>query len=63
MLMDPPVDDQPGDKELLERPQLDGDGDGPLSSQLSASSTINPVPLAALQKPEMSLPVRPGQGG
>ncbi|XP_040819402.1 rab GTPase-activating protein 1 isoform X1 [Ochotona curzoniae] len=62
VLMDPPVDDQPGDKELLERPQLDGDGDGPLSSQLSASSTINPVPLAALQKPEMSLPVRPGQG-
>ncbi|XP_058528880.1 rab GTPase-activating protein 1 isoform X1 [Ochotona princeps] len=62
VLMDPPVDDQLGDKELLERPQLDGEGDGPLPSQLSASSTINPVPLAGLQKPEMSLPVRPGQG-
>uniref|UniRef100_A0A5F9CVP3 Rab GTPase-activating protein 1 n=1 Tax=Oryctolagus cuniculus TaxID=9986 RepID=A0A5F9CVP3_RABIT len=62
VLMDPPVDDQPGDKELVERAQLDGEGDGPLSSQLSASSTINPVPLVGLQKPEMSLPVKPGQG-
>ncbi|XP_044245512.1 rab GTPase-activating protein 1 isoform X3 [Ursus americanus] len=60
--MDPPVDDQPGDKELVERSQLDGEGDGPLSNQLSASSTINPVPLVGLQKPEMSLPVKPGQG-
>lgn len=56
--MDPPIDDQPG-----ERSQLDGEGDGPLSNPLSASSTINPVPLVGLQKPEMSLPVRPGQGG
>ncbi|XP_040591528.1 rab GTPase-activating protein 1 isoform X2 [Mesocricetus auratus] len=55
--MDPPMDDQPG-----ERSQLDGEGDGPLSNQLSASSTINPVPLVGLQKPEMSLPVKPGQG-
>ncbi|XP_008822642.1 rab GTPase-activating protein 1 [Nannospalax galili] len=62
VLMDPPVDDQPGDKELVERSQLDGDGDGPLSDQLSASSTINPVLLVGLQKPEMSLPVKPGQG-
>ncbi|XP_029775873.1 rab GTPase-activating protein 1 isoform X2 [Suricata suricatta] len=62
VLMDPPMDDQPGDKELVERSQLDGEGDGPLSNQLSASSTINPVPLVGLQKPEMSLPVRPGQG-
>nr|XP_012627280.1 rab GTPase-activating protein 1 isoform X6 [Microcebus murinus]XP_012627281.1 rab GTPase-activating protein 1 isoform X6 [Microcebus murinus] len=60
--MDPPMDDQPGDKELVKRSQLDGEGDGPLSSQLSASSTINPVPLVGLQKPEMSLPVKPGQG-
>ncbi|KAM4877629.1 rab GTPase-activating protein 1 isoform 1-T4 [Thomomys bottae] len=62
VLMDPPMDDQPEDKELGERSQLDGEGDGPLSNQLSASSTINPVPLAGLQKPEMSLPVKPGQG-
>ncbi|XP_060010369.1 rab GTPase-activating protein 1 isoform X2 [Lagenorhynchus albirostris] len=60
--MDPPMDDQPGDKELVERSQLDGEGDGPLSNQLSASSTINPVSLVGLQKPEMSLPVKPGQG-
>uniref|UniRef100_A0A8C2VHW8 Rab GTPase-activating protein 1 n=1 Tax=Chinchilla lanigera TaxID=34839 RepID=A0A8C2VHW8_CHILA len=53
VLMDPPMDDQS---------QLDGEGDGPLSNQLSASSTINPVPLVGLQKPEMSLPVKPGQG-
>uniref|UniRef100_A0A2K5I0P1 Rab GTPase-activating protein 1 n=1 Tax=Colobus angolensis palliatus TaxID=336983 RepID=A0A2K5I0P1_COLAP len=58
VLMDPPIDDQPGEKES----QLDGEGDGPLSNQLSASSTINPVPLVGLQKPEMSLPVKPGQG-
>lgn len=57
VLMDPPMDDQPG-----ERSQLDGEGDGPLSNQLSASSTINPVPLVRLPKPEMSLPVKPGQG-
>lgn len=57
VLMDPPMDDQPG-----ERSQLDGEGDGPLSNQLSASSTINPVPLVGLPKPEMSLPVKPGQG-
>ncbi|XP_026633226.1 rab GTPase-activating protein 1 isoform X2 [Microtus ochrogaster] len=57
VLMDPPMDDQPG-----ERSQPDGEGDGPLCNQLSASSTINPVPLAGLQKPEMSLPVEPGQG-
>ncbi|XP_055455982.1 rab GTPase-activating protein 1 isoform X2 [Psammomys obesus] len=57
VLMDPPMDDQPG-----ERSQLDGEGDGPLSNQLSASSTINPVSLVGLQKPEMSLPVKPGQG-
>lgn len=62
VLMDPPVDDQPGDKELVERAQLDGEGDGPLSNPLSASSTINPVPLVGLQKPEMSLPVKPGHG-
>ncbi|XP_052505456.1 rab GTPase-activating protein 1 isoform X2 [Budorcas taxicolor] len=62
VLMDPPVDDQPGDKELVEGSQLDGEGDGPLSNQLSASSTINPVSLVGLQKPEMSLPVKPGQG-
>ncbi|XP_054973613.1 rab GTPase-activating protein 1 isoform X4 [Pan paniscus] len=60
--MDPPMDDQPGEKELVKRSQLDGEGDGPLSNQLSASSTINPVPLVGLQKPEMSLPVKPGQG-
>ncbi|KAH0519141.1 Rab GTPase-activating protein 1 [Microtus ochrogaster] len=57
VLMDPPMDDQPG-----ERSQPDGEGDGPLCNQLSASSTINPMPLAGLQKPEMSLPVEPGQG-
>uniref|UniRef100_A0A8C2PMQ6 Rab GTPase-activating protein 1 n=1 Tax=Capra hircus TaxID=9925 RepID=A0A8C2PMQ6_CAPHI len=62
VLMDPPMDDQPGDKELVEGSQLDGEGDGPLSNQLSASSTINPVSLVGLQKPEMSLPVKPGQG-
>ncbi|KAF6126783.1 RAB GTPase activating protein 1 [Phyllostomus discolor] len=62
VLMDPPMDDQPGDKELVERSQLDGEGDGPLSNPLSASSTINPVPLVGLPKPEMSLPVKPGQG-
>lgn len=58
VLMDPPMDDQP----VMERSHLDGEGDGPLSNQLSASSTINPVPLVGLQKPEMSLPVKPGQG-
>lgn len=58
VLMDPPMDDQPG----MERSHLDGEGDGPLSNQLSASSTINPVPLVGLQKPEMNLPVKPGQG-
>lgn len=58
VLMDPPMDDQPG----MERSHLDGEGDGPLSNQLSASSTINPVPLVGLQKPEMSLPVKSGQG-
>lgn len=58
VLMDPPMDDQPG----MERSHVDGEGDGPLSNQLSASSTINPVPLVGLQKPEMSLPVKPGQG-
>ncbi|XP_060056102.1 rab GTPase-activating protein 1 isoform X2 [Erinaceus europaeus] len=62
VLMDPPMDDQPRDKELVERSQLDCVGDGPLSNQLSASSTINPVPLVGLQKPEMSLPVKSGQG-
>nr|XP_004662841.1 rab GTPase-activating protein 1 isoform X1 [Jaculus jaculus]XP_044996664.1 rab GTPase-activating protein 1 isoform X1 [Jaculus jaculus] len=62
VLMDPPMEDQPGNKELVERSQLDGEGDGPLSNQLSASSTINPVPLIGLPKPEMSLPVKPGQG-
>ncbi|CAI9174801.1 unnamed protein product [Rangifer tarandus platyrhynchus] len=62
VLMDPPMDDQPGDKQLVERSQLDGEGDGPLSNQLSASSTINPVSLVGLQKPEMSLPVKSGQG-
>ncbi|XP_003940696.1 rab GTPase-activating protein 1 isoform X1 [Saimiri boliviensis] len=62
VLMDPPMDDQPGEKELVKRSQLDGEGDGPLSNQLSASSTINPVSLVGLQKPEMSLPVKPGQG-
>lgn len=62
VLMDPPMDDQPGEKELVERSQLDGEGDGLLSNPLSASSTINPVPLVGLQKPEMSLPVQPGQG-
>ncbi|XP_003911304.1 rab GTPase-activating protein 1 isoform X2 [Papio anubis] len=62
VLMDPPMDDQPGEKEPVKRSQLDGEGDGPLSDQLSASSTINPVPLVGLQKPEMSLPVKPGQG-
>uniref|UniRef100_A0A8I3RX97 Rab GTPase-activating protein 1 n=1 Tax=Canis lupus familiaris TaxID=9615 RepID=A0A8I3RX97_CANLF len=35
VLMDPPMDDQPADKELVERSQLDGEGDGPLSNQLS----------------------------
>ncbi|XP_058158393.1 rab GTPase-activating protein 1 isoform X3 [Dasypus novemcinctus] len=60
--MDPPVEDQAGDKELVEGSQLDGEGDAPLSNQLSASSTINPVPLVGLRKPEMSLPVKPGQG-
>ncbi|XP_008581887.1 PREDICTED: rab GTPase-activating protein 1 isoform X1 [Galeopterus variegatus] len=62
VLMDPPVDDQPVDKDLAKRSQLDGEGDGPLSNQHSASSTINPVLLVGLQKPEMSLPVKPGQG-
>ncbi|XP_007934816.1 rab GTPase-activating protein 1 [Orycteropus afer afer] len=62
VLMDPPMDDQPGDKEPVERSHLDGEGDAPLANQLSASSTINPVPLVGLQKPEMSLPVKPGQG-
>uniref|UniRef100_A0A286XH93 Rab GTPase-activating protein 1 n=1 Tax=Cavia porcellus TaxID=10141 RepID=A0A286XH93_CAVPO len=62
VLMDPPMDDQPGDKEPVERSQLDGEGDGPLSNQLSASSTINPVLLVGIQKPEMSLPVKPGEG-
>ncbi|XP_007474683.2 rab GTPase-activating protein 1 isoform X2 [Monodelphis domestica] len=58
--MDPPMED--GDKEHMERTQIDGEGDGPLVNELSTSSTINPVSLAGLQKPEMSLPVKPGQG-
>uniref|UniRef100_A0A5F8GYW4 Rab GTPase-activating protein 1 n=1 Tax=Monodelphis domestica TaxID=13616 RepID=A0A5F8GYW4_MONDO len=60
VLMDPPMED--GDKEHMERTQIDGEGDGPLVNELSTSSTINPVSLAGLQKPEMSLPVKPGQG-
>ncbi|XP_027723767.1 rab GTPase-activating protein 1 isoform X2 [Vombatus ursinus] len=60
VLMDPPMED--GDKEHMERTQIDGEGDGPLANELSTSSTINPVSLAGLQKPEMSLPVKPGQG-
>lgn len=60
VLMDPPMDDQPG-----QRSQPDGEGDGPLSNQLLASSSINPVLLVGLQKKkitEMSSPVEPGQG-
>ncbi|XP_038600733.1 rab GTPase-activating protein 1 [Tachyglossus aculeatus] len=62
VLMDPPVEDQPSLGEHEEGTQLDGEGDGPLPGDLSTSSTINPVSVAGPQKPEMSLPVNPGQG-
>lgn len=62
VLMDPPMEDQSSDRDHGEA-RTDGDGEEPVVLEASASSTINPVSMAGLQKPEMSLPVKPSQGG
>ncbi|XP_064249828.1 rab GTPase-activating protein 1 isoform X1 [Passer domesticus] len=60
VLMDPPMEDQSSDRDHGEV-RTDGDGEEPVVLEASASSTINPVSVAGLQKPEMSLPVKPSQ--
>uniref|UniRef100_A0A8D0G9I9 Rab GTPase-activating protein 1 n=1 Tax=Sphenodon punctatus TaxID=8508 RepID=A0A8D0G9I9_SPHPU len=62
VLMDTPMEDQSSDRELGEEIQADGEAEEPILLEASASSTINPVSLAGLQKPEMSLPVKPPHG-
>ncbi|XP_006016962.1 rab GTPase-activating protein 1 isoform X1 [Alligator sinensis] len=62
VLMDPPMEDQPSDREHGEDSRADGEGEEPVILEASASSTINPVSVAGPQKPEMSLPVKPAQG-
>ncbi|KAK4811434.1 hypothetical protein QYF61_005360, partial [Mycteria americana] len=62
VLMDPPMEDQSSDRDHGEELRTDGDGEEPVVLEASASSTINPVSVAGLQKPEMSLPVKPSQG-
>lgn len=62
--MDPPIEEQSNDQEHeADSPQADGEGEEPVLLEASASSTINPVSMAGLQKPEMNLPVKPTQGG
>lgn len=63
VLMDPPMEDQPSDRDHGEDSRADGEGEEPVILEASASSTINPVSVAGPQKPEMSLPVKPAQGG
>lgn len=63
VLMDPPMEDQPSDRDHGEEVRTDGDGEEPVVLEASASSTINPVSVVGLQKPEMNLPVKPSQGG
>lgn len=63
VLMDPPMEDQSSDRDHGEEVRTDGDGEEPVVLEASASSTINPVSVAGLQKPEMSLPVKPSEGG
>ncbi|NXW86108.1 RBGP1 protein, partial [Alopecoenas beccarii] len=62
VLMDPPMEDQSSERDHGEEVTTDGDGEEPVVLEASASSTINPVSVAGLQKPEMSLPVKPSQG-
>uniref|UniRef100_A0A8C0BJ44 Rab GTPase-activating protein 1 n=1 Tax=Buteo japonicus TaxID=224669 RepID=A0A8C0BJ44_9AVES len=62
VLMDPPMEDQSSDRDHGEEVRTDGDGEEPVVLEASASSTINPVSVAGLQKPEMSLPVKPSEG-
>uniref|UniRef100_A0A8C9EUJ6 RAB GTPase activating protein 1 n=1 Tax=Pavo cristatus TaxID=9049 RepID=A0A8C9EUJ6_PAVCR len=62
VLMDPPMEDQSSDRDHGDEVRTDGDGEEPVVLEASASSTINPVSVAGLQKPEMSLPVKPSQG-
>ncbi|XP_009696581.1 PREDICTED: rab GTPase-activating protein 1-like, partial [Cariama cristata] len=62
VLMDPPMEDQSSDRDHGEEIRTDGDGEEPVVLEASASSTINPVSVAGLQKPEMNLPVKPSQG-
>lgn len=57
------MEDQSSDREHGEESRTDGDGEDPTLLEASASSTINPVSMAGPQKPEMSLPVKPTQGG
>lgn len=63
--MDPPLEDPSSDRgnEEAEALRTGGEGDEPVVLEASASSTINPVSVAGPQKPEMSLPVKPAQGG
>lgn len=58
VLMDPPMDDQPG-----ERSQPDGEGDGASFSSTLSFVYHQPRATSRTSKPEMSLPVEPGQGG
>uniref|UniRef100_A0A8B9SGL4 Rab GTPase-activating protein 1 n=1 Tax=Anas platyrhynchos TaxID=8839 RepID=A0A8B9SGL4_ANAPL len=62
VLMDPPIEDQSSDRDHGEEIRTDADGEEPVVLEASASSTINPVSVAGLQKPGMSLPVKPSQG-
>ncbi|XP_043355038.1 rab GTPase-activating protein 1 isoform X3 [Dermochelys coriacea] len=62
VLMDPPMEDLSSDREHGEESRTDGEGEDPILLEASASSTINPVSMTGLQKPEMSLPVKPTQG-
>uniref|UniRef100_A0A8C0BJC6 Rab GTPase-activating protein 1 n=1 Tax=Buteo japonicus TaxID=224669 RepID=A0A8C0BJC6_9AVES len=54
VLMDPPMEDQSSDRDHGEEVRTDGDGEEPVVLEASASSTINPVSVAGLQKPEMN---------
>lgn len=65
VLMDPPMEDPSNDREHEEEDSHHdgGEGDEPVLLEASASSTINPVSVAGPQKPDMSLPVKPAQGG
>ncbi|XP_073170504.1 rab GTPase-activating protein 1 isoform X3 [Lepidochelys kempii] len=62
VLMDPPMEDLSSDREHGEESRTDGEGEDPILLEASASSTVNPVSMTGLQKPEMILPVKPTQG-